>query len=236
MRLSRIAAGRERARARRRARPSPARQAGGEEEARGHPQRVGDGVHDAVAEVVERDRRLAVAVDDEVGVLEQLPRRPRSRPRARAAARSRCVAAGRARGRRRSRKPWMTWLSEYQSAMCWLFSLLCTTPCQSFDRAAFADPGLAHRPERQRLDDAPARPPRASQRWSRAGRSSGRPSLALAGVTRHRGSPPRRCRWCRRRSRRRSPWRGARSPRRRGPGRRARGRRRARSCRRSRSR
>jgi len=52
----------------------PDRDAPGEEEAESHKENIGDGVDDAVAEVVERDGRLAVAVDDEVGVLEDLPR------------------------------------------------------------------------------------------------------------------------------------------------------------------
>ena len=34
---------------------------------------VADRIHDAVAIVVERNRGLAVAVDDEIGVLEYLP-------------------------------------------------------------------------------------------------------------------------------------------------------------------
>ena len=40
-----------------------------------HRQDVAHRVEDAVAVVVERDRRLAVAIDDDVGVLEDLPAR-----------------------------------------------------------------------------------------------------------------------------------------------------------------
>jgi hypothetical protein len=48
-------------------------QARGHEEAHRAGEHVGDGVDDAVAVVVERDRALAVALDDRVRVLGDLP-------------------------------------------------------------------------------------------------------------------------------------------------------------------
>ena len=53
----------------------PDRQPRGQQEAAHHRGDVADGIDDAVAVVVERDRRFAIAIDDEVGVLENLPPR-----------------------------------------------------------------------------------------------------------------------------------------------------------------
>src|SRR4051794_3689428 len=52
---------------------APRRQPVGEREAEYHGDRVGDRVDDAVTEIVECDRLCAVAVDDEIAVLDDFP-------------------------------------------------------------------------------------------------------------------------------------------------------------------
>jgi hypothetical protein len=50
----------------------PDRQPRGGEETDAHKNRIADGIQHTVAEIIRRDRRLAAAVDDEIGILKQL--------------------------------------------------------------------------------------------------------------------------------------------------------------------